>query len=398
MDDPSDNYWSWPHWKFGLKRDDLFTTLHHQYNTVPSPILDPEAFHHDVCELSHQARTAGEFHRLLQDRKEQRLRELNETLESAAFEIIANPSLIGTEQWQHAVQLFRTKSLDSLVRYFASYLPQDHPWYKSASPTSMSEVGSSVDSLADSHGTLFDDDDGPTMTDEPLEYETSLKSLLPPSPRSMTMCSDSSVASPIGDDPHHDYDLGKLTPARTLSFSESEPDCRSAADSHSHHDDELRPQCSASTSPGTVSETVSCGVEETGAASHTESGDEDSARRLSTADVTELETPTPKPEGQSASFFDHTKPSLPHRRYRSLSPSRPHPLSDYDPDDHDLDDVLASHRDPRNPPRSRLIRRERSPARRRKGGRGFRDAATRVQKPLPEAARSKPSRRRWVDS
>lgn len=220
MDDTSDTCWSWPHWKFGLKRNDLFTKLHEQYNTVPSPILDPEAFHHDVYELSHQASTADELHRLLEDRKQQRVRELNETLESAAFEIIANPSLIGTEQWHHAVQLFRTKSLDSLVRYFASYLPSDHPWYKSDS-TSSSDAGSSIDSIADSQPSFFEDD-GPIMTDEPFEFSTALD-LLPSSPRSMTMCSDSSAASPI-DDAHHDYDLPPLTPARTLSFSESERD------------------------------------------------------------------------------------------------------------------------------------------------------------------------------
>jgi len=130
MDDIGDPCWSWPHWKFGLKRADLFTKLHDQYNTFPSTIQDPEAFHHDVYEISNAAATSDEFHRLLQDRKQKRLRELNESLESAAFEIIGNPSLIGTDQWQHAVQLFRTKSLDSLVRYFASYLPNDHPWHQ----------------------------------------------------------------------------------------------------------------------------------------------------------------------------------------------------------------------------------------------------------------------------
>ncbi|WXC40197.1 hypothetical protein QX201_000035 [Fusarium graminearum] len=31
--------------------------------------------------------------------------------------------------WEHAVQLFQTNSLDSLVRYFASYLPTDHIWH-----------------------------------------------------------------------------------------------------------------------------------------------------------------------------------------------------------------------------------------------------------------------------
>ncbi|KAH7186136.1 uncharacterized protein B0J16DRAFT_363154 [Fusarium flagelliforme] len=32
-------------------------------------------------------------------------------------------------QWGHAIQLFRTNSLDSLVRYFVSYLPADHIWH-----------------------------------------------------------------------------------------------------------------------------------------------------------------------------------------------------------------------------------------------------------------------------
>jgi hypothetical protein len=134
------------------------------------------------------------------------------------------------------VQLFRTKSLDSLVRYFASYLPSDHPWYKSADLTSGSDADSSVDSVTDSHPSLFDDD-CPLMTDEPFDFSTSLDHLLPASPRSMTMCSDSSVASPI-DDIHHDYDLPPLTPARTLSFSgsesESELDCCDMSETHTH--------------------------------------------------------------------------------------------------------------------------------------------------------------------
>lgn len=48
------------------------------------------------------------------------------SLETLAVEIIANPKLIGSEQWQHALQLFRTKSFDSIIRYFASYLPEDY--------------------------------------------------------------------------------------------------------------------------------------------------------------------------------------------------------------------------------------------------------------------------------
>ncbi|KAH7169640.1 uncharacterized protein B0J16DRAFT_351784 [Fusarium flagelliforme] len=126
MDDPP---WAWPAWKFNMKREDLFTKLHDQYNTYQSPIQDPDAFHHDIFEISQEANSPAEFHHLVTHRRQQRLRELNDTLESASFEIIANPLLVGTLQWQHAVQLFRTNSLDSLVAYFASYLPTDHLWH-----------------------------------------------------------------------------------------------------------------------------------------------------------------------------------------------------------------------------------------------------------------------------
>lgn len=107
-----------------MNENDLHTKLHDQYNTIASPLQDPEAFSHDVFEIATEATTIHEFHEKMASRKEQRLQELNESLESASIEIIANPSLIGTEQWQHALQLFRTKSLDSLVRYFASYTPE----------------------------------------------------------------------------------------------------------------------------------------------------------------------------------------------------------------------------------------------------------------------------------
>ncbi|KAK4203948.1 hypothetical protein QBC40DRAFT_273645 [Triangularia verruculosa] len=386
MDDPAETCWSWPHWKFGLRRDDLFTKLHDQYNTVPTPILDPEAFHHDVYEISNEASTADEFHSLLRQRKQQRMRELNDSLESAAFEIIANPSLIGTDQWQHAVQLFRTKSLDSLVRYFSSYLPPDHPWYKDSA--SSSEAGSSVDSFAPSHGSLFDDDDGLllTMTDEPLEFSTDLDPVLPPSPRSMTMCSDSSVASPIDD--HHDYE----TPSRTLSYSESEPDCcdLSGSGPHSHHD-------------GTTAQTESIDMESPAApipdTPQTESGGVEAAaapfsERVGKAAqsfvVDNADMATPKPEGHV--FFERKKTSpLSHRRHRSLSPSRPHSLADYE-----VDDLL--HRDPRSAAQCLGTRSKRdcSPVqRKRKGPVG---SLTRIQKPTSDASRSRPRGRRCFEN
>ncbi|KOS18183.1 hypothetical protein ESCO_002427 [Escovopsis weberi] len=123
MDDPA---WVWPAWKFGMKRDDLFTTLHDQYNTFSFALQDPEAFHHDVYEVCHLADSPEAFHRLLADRQRQRITEIQESFESLAVEIVANPKLMASDQWQYALQLFRTKSFDSLVRYFASYLPEEY--------------------------------------------------------------------------------------------------------------------------------------------------------------------------------------------------------------------------------------------------------------------------------
>ena len=206
MDDPDT---AWPFWKFGLKKSDLVTTLQEQYNTIPSSIQDPEAFHHDVFELSHAASSTAEFHSLMSERKQQRLRELNDTLHSASCEIIANPSLIGTDQWQHAIQLFRTRSLDSLVRYFAAYLPDNHPWYhsnESSSSSSIDSDGADIDSLNPSEH-MDDYEKLGSMPDESYPHA------YPLSPRSMTTYS--TVLSQQESDPA-EFSLG---PSRAMSFS-----------------------------------------------------------------------------------------------------------------------------------------------------------------------------------
>ena len=379
MDDPGDPSWIWPHWKFGLKREDLFSKLHDQYNTFPSSIQDPEAFHHDVFEISNEATSTDEFYRLLQDRKIQRLSELNTSLQSAAFEIIANPSLIGTEQWHHAAQLFRTQSLDSLVRYFASYLPETHPWHKPAGSRSISETSSYVDSLANSHDSIFDDHfDEPIMTDEPLDLEPSFKVQLPPSPRSMTMCSDESAAASPMDTAHHHYVLDTMTPPRTLSYSESDRDC----------DEDFSQPIDAESPATSISGMSEIAIHD----------DEKEVAAEVTADAptsVESETPTPKPDrqSQSASFFD-SKPALPQRRYRSVSPSRPHPLAE--------DEIPTYDHDPRRrmlamevtESSARLRRRDCSPMQRRRRCPG--EPATRVEKSKQDTTRSRPKGRRWA--
>jgi hypothetical protein len=186
MDDPG---WAWPAWKVGMKRDDLFTTLHDQYNTFTYTIQDPEAFHHDVYELSSDASTPDEFHRLMTARRNQRLRELNESLESLAVEIIANPELMATDQWQHALQLFRSKSFDSMVRFFASYIPDDYldrHHRRTASTTSSFSETNSVCTTSTKASSFDDAVSAPTTCDtfsildtiiseEPLDIHTAVR-------------------------------------------------------------------------------------------------------------------------------------------------------------------------------------------------------------------------------
>ncbi|PMB70735.1 hypothetical protein BM221_003190 [Beauveria bassiana] len=188
MDEPG---WAWPAWKFNMKRDDLFSTLHDEYNTVTFALQDPRAFHHDVLELSNQADTADEFHQLMAERKCQRANEINSCLESLAVEIIANPMLMGTDQWQHALQLFRNKSYDSIVRYFASYIPEEYMDEQHCpspvSDTSVSEshsICTNITKITDVEDMTqsFDQDDifpnGPVMAVKPC----SMDAHGPPSP------------------------------------------------------------------------------------------------------------------------------------------------------------------------------------------------------------------------
>ncbi|KAI1068089.1 hypothetical protein LB507_004461 [Fusarium sp. FIESC RH6] len=235
MDDPG---WAWPAWKFGMKRDDLFTNLHDQYNTFTFNLQDPEAFHHDVYEISRDADTVDDFHRLMAERKQQRIYELHESLESLAVEIIANPKLMDSEHWQYALQLFRTKSFDSIVRYFSSYLPanyidrhdrqRDHDAISIAS-SSFSETNSvKTDSTTASSvddANFFDDE--PVMTKTPLSVHTdidirsgSIVQAPPSPPHSEIAHSDESSASSPASLESHRY--ASNPPSRSMSFSGSE--------------------------------------------------------------------------------------------------------------------------------------------------------------------------------
>ncbi|TLS26466.1 hypothetical protein PpBr36_04190 [Pyricularia pennisetigena] len=331
MDDPG---LRWPYWKFGYKRDDLFTKLHDQYNTTVQYISDPVAFQHDVFEISHEASTADEFHQLMAARKEHRLNELNRSLESASFEIIANPALIGTEQWQHAVQLFRTRSLDSLVRYFASYLPEDHPWHHSdiSSASSLSGDSEIVDDESTSHSenTMFFDEDLDSKLEsyeDPFEADEQKQIGCISEP---TDASTNAIAAGRTDEYPFEF---VLTPSRTLSFSDSEPDLFHLKDScPSLHDDDAS-QTSAS-SVSDISETQHqkelLAEQDIEIVKHPAEYFSEPQSLSKDDGLEESETPTPKPRADSGEcFFMKPKPTslsasarIPGRR--DTSPFRNH--------------------------------------------------------------------------
>ncbi|KAL6877125.1 hypothetical protein J3F83DRAFT_441244 [Trichoderma novae-zelandiae] len=358
MDDPDI---SWPAWKFGLKRDDLFTTLHDQYNTFTYTLQDPEAFHHDVYEISHRADTAEEFHRFMAARQRQRLSELHESLESLAVEIIANPKLMGSDQWQHALQLFRTKSFDSIVRYFASYLPDEYlERHGPSSVPSMSSSFSEADSVrttstkASSAGDapyFVDDDDffpHGSITAEPCVINAPDMPFSPESEGS---------PSELGDSPAF---VSTNPPSRSMSFSGRDSERLGShfiRPSSEHDDDET---CQSDDGDTTVT-SVSDSAETRSSFDPADVADDDKEERLpvhivdgdeedddfptaqfpeddlcildsfdtpasfnnhTNYDTLESDTPTPRQAPEPASYLDYKIPIL---RKSSPSQQRPSP-------------------------------------------------------------------------
>ncbi|KAI1746460.1 hypothetical protein F4782DRAFT_524433 [Xylaria castorea] len=117
--------WHWPCGKFGMSLDELFTTLHNQFNTWPAPIQDFKAFHSDVSEMSNTARTKEELFRALESRKTQRSEEMARAWNDIAVHLTAGRSMLPEEQWGYATQFFRTKSLDAMLSFLYTFLTDE---------------------------------------------------------------------------------------------------------------------------------------------------------------------------------------------------------------------------------------------------------------------------------
>lgn len=353
MEDPG---WSWPAWKFGLKRDDLFTSLHDKYNTFTFSLQDPEAFHHDVCEIAYDADTTEQFFHLMADRRRQRLRELHESLETLAVEIIANPRLMDSDHWEYALQLFRTKSFDSLVRYFASYLPNgylsDGDSHTSCSSSSSFSDAPSVSTTASSKASSVADapafyesyldeavvEEPCHIDSEACEYHGAIGPLSPP--ESEAMQPDSPASLPTDTESHDD--ASTRAPSRSMSFSGSESGAFMPGFIRSLRDDETSQALDYSANTSVVDCDESSSIDSNGdKATSVMSLAEDEDDDLSTAqfpeddfdafdclnnDNIDSDTPTPRQEAITSSYIEYKSvlsrrlPSPYHRRTPSPTP------------------------------------------------------------------------------
>ncbi|KAI1129033.1 hypothetical protein F5Y10DRAFT_291429 [Nemania abortiva] len=116
----------WPAWKFGMRQDELFTTIAQQFNSITIPMLDLEAFNRDVCELSVAARDKDDLFKLLGERRDMRQKELYRLWLHAFCHIATYPAVMPEiDEWKHAMQIFHSQSFDSYVRYFAGFIPPE---------------------------------------------------------------------------------------------------------------------------------------------------------------------------------------------------------------------------------------------------------------------------------
>ncbi|KUI65044.1 hypothetical protein VM1G_11309 [Cytospora mali] len=116
----------WKAEKFGMDIQDVFTTLALQYNCTSFPLLDRDAFCRDVSYISSIAQDRNEFLDLLQKQRDIRQKELADMFVRGLRKIVNSPHLISEEHshnWNDAMHIFHFNSFDTIVRFFANYLP-----------------------------------------------------------------------------------------------------------------------------------------------------------------------------------------------------------------------------------------------------------------------------------
>lgn len=342
----------------------------------------------------------------MEERKVLRLNELNGMLEDASFEIIGNPQLIGNDQWGLAIQLFRTKSLDSLVRYFASYLPPDHPWHHDSDSCVTSDAGDSFSPVE------HVDYDGPIIFSEPEEDSTVVSTH--EHSENLSTC-HTAVEHPTRSNSLRSLDSGVSVddrsqtktynhvhfPSQTMSIVDfdSEHTAVDLQDTANTLLDEDAPSLleDADTPSTSASDVTQTDEHVFPGATNTEIVDEEKMKgylstphtHLESADTMDSNSPTLKVDptrSPAMSFFDTHQPTA--MRARSLSSNRSHPHHA-----HHSHHIPHSYRNHRAEARQ-LRRREASPDRDGKLEKAQRGRAGRRREVSPEQVRSRARARR----
>lgn len=133
VDDPTffekrgpDYFYDMPHhhWNYlnlGMEQEEMFTTLAPRFNVHTIHLLDADAWGRDVAFVSWQARDREEFFRLLQERRDERQKELAEILEKGLRETIGNIQSLPWHHWAYALDVKRFGSWDAVVCFFAEF-------------------------------------------------------------------------------------------------------------------------------------------------------------------------------------------------------------------------------------------------------------------------------------
>ncbi|EHK22170.1 uncharacterized protein TRIVIDRAFT_60955 [Trichoderma virens Gv29-8] len=142
------NEWMWPYLDFDMDAEDLFTTLHDRFNTHAMPLQTPRSFYNDVCEVSRQAKSREELYSLLEERKNQRIKEMNKAWNDIGSFISLKPRLMGcpicydnhamdenippdslndsvVKRWHTAFDVMKFSSFDTLIAYFDGFVRDD---------------------------------------------------------------------------------------------------------------------------------------------------------------------------------------------------------------------------------------------------------------------------------
>ncbi|EQL02359.1 hypothetical protein G6O67_007836 [Ophiocordyceps sinensis] len=117
----------WPYWEVGLRDEDLFGELHQRFNTMPNPgfIQDPSAFHADVFELARICADKEEFLARLQQRRDERLKELEEFRSNLYIAISHGYTCLDSKQRFELGRLDRYASFDTLVSFYGTLIGPD---------------------------------------------------------------------------------------------------------------------------------------------------------------------------------------------------------------------------------------------------------------------------------